>query len=299
MRLCYYLDTSAINKLHDDPCWDDAAFEALHAVADVRISALNIAEIVATPNVEHRVSLMRLVKKMSNDFRHLALPSEILRRSLDFFEKVRQADAAGQPHPNSNTNFSVEEEGTPFWLLVDDPEQARNQDIYEDVVDSNADQERRYNSWVSDLRPHLQITRKQSGDPYRTGAGLIKYFATPSGNADLEAAFQDTFSELAQDVGSNYKGNAHDVFNRLEPWSFYFGAMVHGLYSRSISNKNFGKKKNPGAIDTKQAIYLIAGNRFVTADIKSRQYRAIRIVSKLGQKERKVLKYEEFSRMFL
>ena len=298
-RLTYYLDTSAINHLYADAKWDDAAFAVLLQVAAVRFSALNIAELCATQDADKRVRLMCVVQKLSDDYRPLALPSEILKRSLEFFEEVRISTEKGSPPPDNTRNLSVEGDESAFYALVNDPELARDDEVRRDMVALKTDQEQRFRSLHDSIRPDFQRLRRKIGDPYRTGAGLIKYFRGPFDTDEMEESFRETFSDIAERMGVSYGGNPHEVFNRLEPWSFFFGAMIHALYNRVFAPTKYGSRTNPGAIDTKQAIYLTACNRFVTADLQSRQYRAIRVVNKLGLKSRRVLRYDEFGPMLL
>ncbi len=42
----------------------------------------------------------------------------------------------------------------------------------------------------------------------------------------------------------------------LEQWRFFLGGMAYGFFLRSVQRENFSKKRNPGGIDTMQAIYL-------------------------------------------
>ena len=116
--ITYYLDTSAIDRIYRDPKWDDRALEALLHVANVRFSALNIAELCATPDSERRHAYMQIVNKLSEDYRPLALPSDILDRSLALFEEARIAEERGSPPPDYTRNLSVEGDQSVFYALV-------------------------------------------------------------------------------------------------------------------------------------------------------------------------------------
>jgi hypothetical protein len=69
--------------------------------------------------------------------------------------------------------------------------------------------------------------------------------------------------------------------------------MAYGMYVRSVKVTHFSKKRNPGSIDTQQAIYLTLCNVFVTAD--EEQYKMLRLLAPFGHKQRYVWKYPKFA----
>ena len=69
----YCLDTSAINKLHDDPEREGIVARLL-ASNPVITTVLSIIETAITENVERRMSLLTLQRQLSNDDRYVSRP---------------------------------------------------------------------------------------------------------------------------------------------------------------------------------------------------------------------------------
>jgi hypothetical protein len=71
-----------------------------------------------------------------------------------------------------------------------------------------------------------------------------------------------------------------------------------GVHKRSIEREGFSAKRNAGAVDLGQAVYLTLCDRFVTDDYA--QYHALRILNVFNTKRRtEVLKYDTFRRRLL
>jgi len=82
------------------------------------------------------------------------------------------------------------------------------------------------------------------------------------------------------------------VIRNSEQWRFFLTSMAYGMYVRSVKATHFSKKKNPGSIDTQQAIYLTLCDVFVTAD--KAQYRMLRLLAPFGHKKRYIWQYSVF-----
>src|SRR5215471_4796040 len=109
----YCFDTSAINRLHDDP--DRRAIIArLLAKNRVLITAVNIVEAAVTEDLERRISLLILQRQLSNDDRPLRLPTEILRHlTRAYVQKLPSADIA------------IDDSEAQFWWVLHKPERLK------------------------------------------------------------------------------------------------------------------------------------------------------------------------------
>lgn len=84
------------------------------------------------------------------------------------------------------------------------------------------------------------------------------------------------------------------IIHHSEHWRFFLSSMVYGMYLRSVRTINFGRLKNPGSIDTQQAIYLTVCDTFVTAD--RHQHRMLRLLVPFGHKKRQIWDYDRFAK---
>jgi len=106
----YCFDTSAINRLHDDPSRQAIATKLL-GTNHVFITALNIVEAALTEDLARRISLLVLQQELSNNERPLSLPTEILRQlSMAYVQKLPSADIA------------IDDSDAQFWWILHEPE---------------------------------------------------------------------------------------------------------------------------------------------------------------------------------
>ena len=101
MSLIYYFDTSAINKLLDDPEREQIV-TGLLSIASFRISALNVIEAAKESDSVRKISLITLMNKLANNKRPLNRPNTILLNCMKAFsnnasnmEINRDEDLAG------------------------------------------------------------------------------------------------------------------------------------------------------------------------------------------------------------
>lgn len=86
-------------------------------------------------------------------------------------------------------------------------------------------------------------------------------------------------------------GREFEVLEKSEFWRFHFVYRFMEIYDRLFQAENFSHKKNPGWIDTRQAVYLAATDIFVTADIKQRNF--FRFLAKFSLTPKKVWSYDK------
>jgi hypothetical protein len=80
---------------------------------------------------------------------------------------------------------------------------------------------------------------------------------------------------------------------REPAWPLYFLGYAYAVYRRAIQERDFSERRNAGAIDLGQAVYLTMCDRFITND--RAQYRALRLLNAVNTKGRaRVLSYDSF-----
>ncbi len=282
-NLLIYFDTSAINWLFDDPR-RDSILGRLVGNASIYISIFTVAELAATPSKERRTELLRLARKLSFNWRPLAWPGDLLKRSLDAFT-ARKDSIEG--------SMGAEWDG--LWQALCNPEVIENED-WAEAVRWKDEQEQWYQRMHDEGREYIQhaLSRIPANDReqfYKKPSRVLRYFYN---NTEY---ITDLLSEMARRCG-------HETFSQgsiirvldLEEWRFFLGAMVYGFFLRSVQRDHFSKKRNPGSIDTMQAIYLSGCDSFVTADWN--QYRMMKWLLPLGYRVRRIRYYDQLTRQY-
>ena len=275
-----YFDTSAINALCNDLYTTQIKIKQFAQANSVYISCINITEIGVTPDQERRDQLLNLMKLLANQCRPLVFPSDLLRISLfAFIDGVGSMDA------------SVGNDQERFWVILNRLDQMDEKDVIE--LSQYKQQEETWYNELHSSRPILQKVREIEGDPYETGVQLIKYFF------EHEDWLEETFNEEIKALGCSGKpgSDVKSIFSSLETWIFFYGALIHGIYDRGIKIRGYSSRKNPGGLDTKQAIYLACCDLFVTND--RAQFNLIRAVNQFGNTCRNVILYDQFYTQFL
>ncbi len=282
----FYLDTSAINSLYDDPEVSNlkSAFkDSLH----VYISVFTIAELASTSNADRRVGLIRLAKDISGKFRPAAMPGDLLKRSL---EKIHAWA--------SDMDNSMGPEWDGVWIALNEPTLI-DEESYREITEWKAQQETWYHEMHNRGRPLMQNgLAKLPSDERSTLTSrfprLIRYYPPDS------EFTKDFVADMASHSGTKLqvdKALAHKIIRHSEHWRFFLASMAYGMYGRSIQISHFGRGKNPGSIDTQQSIYLPICDVFVTTD--QPQYRMLRLLTPFGHKKRQVWKYQKFANWLL
>ncbi|GFE87405.1 hypothetical protein [Steroidobacter agaridevorans] len=75
--MIYCFDTSAINRLFDDPEWEPIV-TALLSTGSIRITAYNVLEVAKTRGDTRRTALMQMMVRLSDGKRPLDRPNTIL-----------------------------------------------------------------------------------------------------------------------------------------------------------------------------------------------------------------------------
>jgi len=280
----FYFDTSAVNWLAKDQ--DPAAIiKGICAYSGVYISAFTVAELAATPLKGQRTQLLKTAKTISSNMRPLAMPNELLKRSLNAM--LSRADAM---------DASIGSEWDGVWYALNAPEMI-DDEAYEEVVGWKTQQEEWYQDMHDSGRPHIQDALAKLSPQERHSLTLrpsrtLRYFVN---HPDY---LPTLISEMAIRCGlKTFDKQLTNSVLQLEQWRFFLGGMVYGFYARSVQRNHFGKQSNPGSIDTQQAIYLSGCDTFVTCD--SGQGQMMRWLLPLGHKKRNVWHYDQFKQWIL
>jgi len=281
-KTSFYLDTSAINRLYDDPEGPNLR-KVLQERSIVYTSVFIVVELGAESDESRRIGLLRLIKNISGNYRPAAMPGDLLRRSLESVSIWSR-----------DMNHSMGTKWGGVWLALNDPTLI-DENAYKEIVGWKREQE----AWYQDVhdrgRTRMQETIKklppsESDAIYSRFSKFISYYP-PEGDFLRKTVF-----DLASSSGTNI-AVTDELVQRLlrhsEQWRFFLTAMAYGMYVRSVKATHFSKKRNPGSIDTQQAIYLTICNTFVTAD--EAQYKMLRLLAPFGHKKRYIWQYPKFA----
>ena len=282
----FYLDTSAINSLYDDPKVSNLK-SAIKDRAQVYISVFTIAELASTSDADRRLGLLRLAKDISGKFRPAAMPGDLLKRSLEAIHAWA---------PDMDNSMGPEWDGV--WTALNDPTLI-DEESYREITEWKAQQENWYHETHDRGRPLMQNGLAKLSSEERSTltprfSRLIKYYPP-----DREF-IKDFVADMASHSGTKLQVDralAYRIIRHSEHWRFFLASMAYGMYGRSIRISHFSRSKNPGSIDTQQSIYLAICDVFVTAD--QQQYRMLRLLTPFGHKKRQVWKYPRFASWLL
>jgi hypothetical protein len=279
-----YFDTSSINWLLDDP-QRDLLVAKIRSHADGHISVFTVAELASTSSEERRNRLLRLAKSISSNWRPLAMPKDLLKRSLDALFKQE-----------GNIDASIGREWEGVLAALSNPELIDEED-YKEVSQWKNQEEDWYQNMHDEGRPYIQealanLPPKERGLFYSKPSKTLRFFA------QNEEYMVNLISGMASRCGY-HKIPERFVWEimKSEEWRLFLSGMSYGFFLRSVQREGFNKKKNPGSIDTQQAIYLTGCDIFTTADWD--QHRMMRWLLPLGYRKRRVLHFDRLKQAFL
>lgn len=278
----FYLDTSAINRLFDDPDRFEVV-KALSSHSKVYISVFTVAEIAATSDVERRIALVALARDISGGYHPLAMPRDLLRRALKGVQGWKK-----------DMDASMGKEWSGLWIALCDPTEI-DQQAYFEVTRWKEQQEESYQKMHKRGRPKMQgaIARLPAKERNAYGSSFPALIRAYNQRPDF---INDVVYNIACGLNMIFtRERIQRVIDHSEHWRFFLASMAYGLHVRSVKPTDYGKRKTPGSIDTQQAIYLAACDIFVTAD--NQQHRMMRLMVPFGhtrQKKRWVWNYPQF-----
>jgi hypothetical protein len=278
----YCFDTSALNRLHDD-LDKEAIVIDLVSTDQTLITAVNVREVVATEDASRRTSLLRLQYRLTNGFRPLRTPLELLREVT-----IARIQNRG------SVTLSIEESSAGLWAALETPE------------DLTAELQQESYQWKRDLEDQFTETHR------RMRRNVPKIFSPrdiPKSFAHLLRLFRDNPSLFLPTVSAVYeritgaildKRCLFDVFSDLPEWPLYMAGWAQGMYTRALQDQDFGPRKNAGTVDLWFAVYLAHCDFLVTDD--RAQYKALRVINRIGRRRRpraNVLLYDYFKKRIL
>ena len=279
--MIYCFDTSAINDLFDDPDREPIV-TAILATASFRVTAYNVLEIAKTRDEGRRKALMEMTKKLADNKRPLDRPNTIL---LNY----ATAHALGSSSAVVNADSNLEG----LWISLNQPElidhQARSEALswakkwegdFSEVV-----------AWDRDLFQALFVA-DPTQRPQRPSSTLRIYLSDKKGcRSVVEEVYCRRTGKCLTDV-------EYEILVREPAWPLYFLGYAYAVHHRAIKEQAFSERRNAGAVDLGQAVYLSLCDRFVTSD--EAQCRAFRLLNVLNTKRRtRVLSYKAFHKRLL
>lgn len=271
--MIFYLDTSSINSLLDSP-----KFALLSESIPKRIivypSVFNVAEIGATTDELRRLELLKLTKKISGNYRPLAMAGDLLKRALASV-RIRA----------ENMDHSMGPEWEGVWVALNDPSLI-DEAAYNESVEWKRKQEEWFQEMHDNGRQKMQSYIKSLSESDRLSltssfSGFVKLYSPES------EFVKGVVLDLATRFGANVEIDnvlVNDIIRHSEHWRFFLTSMAYGLFTRGVKQTKFSKKQNPGSIDTQQAVYLAACDVFVTAD--NEQRKMLRLLVPFGHKKK-------------
>jgi hypothetical protein len=280
--MIYCFDTSAINRLLDDP-EGEAIIEATLSVGSFRVTAYNVIEVAKTKDANRRSRLIELMRRLTDGKRPLDRPNTIL---LTYAE----AHAARAAAVRVNTDENLEG----LWIALNQPD-LLDHETREEVLAWAAEWEDDFSEAVAGDREQFQsLFRKAPRErPKATASTLRAYLSKKD---ECRSLISDVYKRHTR---KQLTDSEYGVLVREPVWPLYFLGYAYAVHQRGIQEQNFSKKRNAGAIDLGQAVYLTLCDRFVSDD--RAQYRGLRLLNVLNRKRRtQVMRYDTFrSRLFV
>lgn len=275
-HVIYCFDTSAINRLLDD-AEREPIIEAILSVGSFRITAYNVLEAAKTKDADRRSRLIQLMNRLSDGKRPLDRPNAIL---LTYAEA--HAARASAVRVNADQNL----EG--LWIALNQPD-LLDQEAREEVLAWAAAWEDEFSEAVAGDRVLFQsLFRKAPRERPRATASTLRAYL--SKESEYRSLITDIYKRHTQ------KEISDTEYQRLvrEPvWALYFLGYAYAVHQRGIQERNYSERRNAGAIDLGQAVYLTFCDRFITGD--RAQYRGLRLLNVLNSKRRtQIMRYDTF-----
>ena len=277
----YCFDTSAINELHDDPD-RESIVKGLLATNRIYLTALNMIEACGTEDENRRSSLIAFQKRLTGNYRPLAIPNELL-----------QTLAVAHATRDTQPIITINKQQDGIWIALNAPSE----------VDEQARQE--VFGWKSQLEASFTETHRKAREAFqdlfengksprpRTASALIRHYGR---NEDF----------LYEVVGPLYqrstglelpRSSLRQFLSDVPPWLQYLLGWAHEVFRRGIRKMGYGAKKNPGAIDLWCAVYLCFCDFFVTHD--HRQRRALRVLNVFNPRKTRIISFQDFRKRLL
>lgn len=275
--MIFYFDTSAINALYDDED-RQALLERIRSSDRVRVSEVNVMEVIQNANVTRRHGILRLLDDLSAGTLPLALPTLLVRR-------VASAHARGE----SSFSTEVDRNSRDVVRALRSPE----------LIDEySRDVGLRWSAYVNNefdsiavgMREAAQAARPSGREPwFRSASAALRFLMISPGMQFRKFAAMMYFVETGR------KPSEDDVSTMTShpAWKLLFGATVLAMHRRSMRAERYGRSRIAGGADLAQGVYMAFVDTFVTHD--KGQRRALRFLNMLnGLSQCGVRSYESF-----
>ena len=274
--LIYCFDTSAINRLLDDP-EREPIVKTILSIGSFRISAYNLLEAAKTKNANRRSELIKLMWRLCDGKRLLNRPNTIL---------LTYADAHASHESTVVVNADENLEG--LWVALNQPKLI-DQAAIDEILAWAATQEDNFSKIVTGDRDLFQsFFREAPQDRPRAAAAILRRYLEKED--ECHSLIGDIYERRTK---KSLSYSEYKVLVNEPAWALYFLAYAYAIYQRGIRDRNFSERRNAGAIDLGQAVYLTLCDRFVTDDRP--QYRGLRLLNVLNNKRRtQVMQYDTF-----
>lgn len=276
----YCFDTSAINRLHDDSN-HEALVLGLLACNRVLISEWNLVEVIGTANIERRLSLCRLLNRLTRQNMPLLNPTQLLR-------KLTMA------YLNNQNDVGITSDGNSreAWDLMQHPEQCVDEDIRQRLYEEKRRMEGRFRKAHERMRTEHPDLFRGDQRPRSLGQTLQFFCREPLTFYATAAATYEGITNRPLQLEE-----MRQLFTDVPEWPLYWGGWAQGLYTRALQDQNYGARSNPGSVDLLFALYLEHCDFLVTDDVP--QYQALRVLKCLARRrcpKSRVILYDELRR---
>lgn len=274
--MIYCLDTSAINRLLDDP-EKEPIIKALFSVGSFRISAYNVIEAAKTECKDRRCRLIELMKRLADGKRFLDRPNTIL---LSYAKA--HADGASAAPVNADDQLDG------LWIALNQPDLV-DEEARQELINWATEWEGDFSKLVAGDRDQFQtLFQKISRERPKTIAATLRAYL--NARDECRSLINDVYQSQTQKPLTD---SAYQVLVREPAWPLYFVGYAYAVHKRAIQEHKFQERRNAGAIDLGQAVYLTMCDRFITNG--RAQYRAIRLLNVFNTKcNTQVMRYDYF-----
>lgn len=268
--MIYCFDTSAINKLCDDP-ERQAIVRGVRAAHSVYVTAVNCVEVLATTNPTRLSQLHNLLNELAGGQYPLAFPTDVLKMLTICY-------AEGRNRPNKrgfHYQFSVDD-----YFVLDGEKK-------DEILKFKTRWEESFDAYIK-VRPSFEklFTSGTTERPSSLAALIRDHFRE---EAFLYSMMQDLYRVTGQTLPS---GKLYHFLERVPEWSVLLLSLAYATYTRSIQREGYGHRGKAGAVDLWSSVYLQHCDYFVTHDYD--QFKAFRFGKCLNPRMTCLLRYSEF-----
>lgn len=278
-------DTSVHNRLTKGHT-DETVLAVIRERRRIRIAGLSVEELVSTPDMASRESLISYAKLLVQDCESdCLLPHNVLIKALI------------EAHYNNPWSFDWRTVDVRSWELHDEllmPDVIRDVELCAEQRLQQADLQKQFRLQFVGLRPKLdQVFEWQNRPRPLTFRESLQGAEASNKKASISMGkrFYDGIT------GSNTSRETIREFMEIcPPFRAIIIAHMMAWYDLAIRDLHHGERFQSGRNDLCMAAYLPYCDEFVTAEKGREQERCLREISEVADIPMKVLSYEDFMR---